>query len=310
MLDGGRLGELRIFGGDGTRAGLVFLFSDAQGWDADCEQAAAALERSKLLVVGVDLSSYVDGLATSSDTCHYLVSEIEGLSKTIQRDHGFPAYVSPTLAGFGAGGTLAYAALAQAPAATIAGAAAVNPEPSLRTPVRLCEGAKVTDTGDGSFAYDPQAKLPGTWRSNAGSARTRAERLIALVADSSAGTKAHVSTGGLEVVAARRVPGGRHAARARGDLFGRRRLARHRQADRRSALGARNSGGRPRQHAELLEREVPGRRRARARRDHHAIQRGLAHRRGPSRRLLVRSVDHAVCDQPPARRRSRSRSSR
>jgi type IV secretory pathway VirJ component len=98
------------------------------------------------------------------------------------------------LAGFGAGGTLAYATLAQAPATTIAGAAAVNPEPALWTPVPLCEGAKVTDAGDGSFSYDPQAKLPGTWRSNLGSSRTRAERLVALVADPSSDGRPHAAT--------------------------------------------------------------------------------------------------------------------
>ena len=67
----------------------------------------------------VDLSDYLARLEESSDRdCHYLISEVEGTSKRLQRELGLTRYLSPILAGTGMGSALAYAALAQAPAAT------------------------------------------------------------------------------------------------------------------------------------------------------------------------------------------------
>ena len=180
-LDGGRLGTLTVYGGSEAKRGVVFLFSDASGWDADCDRAVGELALKKYLAVAVDLPTYLKGLAASDDGCHYLVSELEALSKQLQRERGFPSYVTPALAGFGEGGTLAYATLAQSPAATIAGAAAIDPTTSLETPKPLCEGAKVTDRGDGSFSYDGHAKLPGWFRSDAVADDRRVEHLVALV---------------------------------------------------------------------------------------------------------------------------------
>ena len=40
-------------------------------------------------VVGVDLPAYRRGLAASDDGCHYLISEVEDLSKRVQREFGF-----------------------------------------------------------------------------------------------------------------------------------------------------------------------------------------------------------------------------
>jgi type IV secretory pathway VirJ component len=162
----GRFGTVRIFGDSSARDGVVFLFSDAIGWNAAADDAAQRLAKSGLVVVGVDLREYVAGLATSGDGCHYVISEIEALSKELQRERGFPGYRSPILAGFGQGGSLAYAALAQSPAATIAGAAAVAPAPTLFTPVAVCEGAKATPTAGGAFRYAAEAPLPGWWQSD------------------------------------------------------------------------------------------------------------------------------------------------
>jgi type IV secretory pathway VirJ component len=63
----------------------------------------------------------------------------------------------------GAGGLLAYAALAQAPAATLSGAVSVDPSASLETRVPLCAGAPATAQPGGGFSYGPRADLPGWW---------------------------------------------------------------------------------------------------------------------------------------------------
>jgi type IV secretory pathway VirJ component len=66
------------------------------------------------------------------------------------------------LAGLGAGATLAEAALAQAPAATIGGALALAPAASLATRVPLCAGAPATPAPGGGFSYALPEALPGT----------------------------------------------------------------------------------------------------------------------------------------------------
>jgi type IV secretory pathway VirJ component len=163
-VDGGRLGQVRLYEPRAVGRALVFLFSDASGWNDLLEDAARALTREGAWVAGVDLAQYQRNLAASSDGCHYVVAELEALSQRLQRELGFDHYRSPILAGVGEGGTLAYAALAQAPAATLAGAASVDPAPVLRTRVALCPGAVSHAAPGGGFSYDAQPDLPGFWR--------------------------------------------------------------------------------------------------------------------------------------------------
>ena len=166
LRESGRLGRIQLFR---TAAGqepdaLIFLFSDAAGFGAPFARAARELARRGSAVVGVDLPAYLHGLAASDDGCHYVVAELEELSHQLERELGFHGYRSPLLAGAGAGGTLAYAALAQAPAATVAGAVAVDPAPSLGTRVPLCEGAAASPAPGGGFRYATRAELPGELR--------------------------------------------------------------------------------------------------------------------------------------------------
>lgn len=161
--DEGRLGRVSIYSPTGRRVACVFIFSDAEGWTSALDGAARYLASEGAAVIGVDLRAYLRGLAMSDDGCHYLISEIEGLSKRVQHDLGFPGYRSPILAGIGAGGTLAYAALAQSPAATVAGAVSVDAAPALATKVPLCAGPPSEAAPGGGFRYGPMQRLPGWW---------------------------------------------------------------------------------------------------------------------------------------------------
>ena len=159
----GRFGSVAIYRPIGPPNGVVFLFSDGNGWGAALDRVADQLAKLGIAVAGIDLPAYLRGLAASQDGCHYLISEVEDLSKRLQRELGFAGYQSPILAGFGAGGTLAYAALAQSPAATVAGAVSVDPAPSLATTVPLCPGAPSEAVKGGGFGYGVAAHLPGWW---------------------------------------------------------------------------------------------------------------------------------------------------
>ncbi len=159
-----RFGTVKIYHGGAPRTAVAFLFSDIAGWSAPYDRAARTLAARGTVVVGVDLHAYLGGLAASDDGCHYLLSEIEELSKQVQRSYGFEGYASPILIGVGAGGTLAYAALAQSPAATVAGAISIHPTAALATKVPLCPGAKATADRGGGFRYAAHRPLPGWWR--------------------------------------------------------------------------------------------------------------------------------------------------
>src|SRR5262245_9333706 len=164
VIDAGRLGSLPLVLPEGEVQEVVFLFSDLSGWDADLDGAAARLSEIGAAVLEVDLPGYLGRLEESEDRdCHYLISEVEATSKQFQRELGLTRYLSPILAGTGMGAALAYAALAQAPAATIAGAASDGLVTELATRLPLCPGAPSSDTGSG-FSYGPKADLPGWWR--------------------------------------------------------------------------------------------------------------------------------------------------
>jgi type IV secretory pathway VirJ component len=150
-----------------TPDALVFVFSDLQGWNAAYAGVARRLARLGAAVVGVDLPQYLRNLAASNDGCHYVVAEIEDMSERLQRDLHFAGYHSPILAGIGAGGTLAYAALAQSPAVTIDGAISVDMAAALGTKVPLCQGAPAEAAEGGGFSYGAQPTLTGWWHVSA-----------------------------------------------------------------------------------------------------------------------------------------------
>lgn len=159
-LDTGRLGTLHLQSPrDGAKA-FVLLFSTGDRWSAGDDTVAATLASEGAIVAGVDLAPYREALDGSDGDCLYLLSEVESLSQQVQRLLGVTPYRTPLVAGSGEAATLAMAMLAQAPAATLAGAVAVDPRPALRTRLPLCAGASSRRVGDG-FAYDAAGPLPG-----------------------------------------------------------------------------------------------------------------------------------------------------
>lgn len=165
QVEAGRFGTVALYAPDAEPEALVFLFSDATGPSPELERVAQELAAQGVASLLVDLSAYLPRLAASDDGCHYLVSEVEELSKREQHALGSEGYRSPILAGVGQGGTLAYAALAQAPAATLGGAVALDPAPALGTRVPLCAGARALPSPGGGFRYAaPEQALPGVLR--------------------------------------------------------------------------------------------------------------------------------------------------
>ena len=172
----GELGVLPVVLPAGEARGLVFLVSGRGGWNRELDLAAARLSELGAAVLEVDLRTWLANLRAGKDSrCHYLVSAVEKTSKRVQRELGFESYHSPILAGSGMGSALVYAALAQAPVTTVAGAASDGLATELDTRLPLCPGAPATAAGAG-FSYAPKAKLPGWWRIAVGPQQQAAAR--------------------------------------------------------------------------------------------------------------------------------------
>jgi type IV secretory pathway VirJ component len=214
-IDAGRMGKARLFVPRERDGSVVVLLSDAGGIDRALSGAAFRLAESGVIVALIDLPAYT-ATFTKQEGCAYVVGDVEELAHRLEREQGLVRYRLPVVAGVGAGATLAYAALAQAPAATIAGAVGVDPAPSLATSEPICAGAPAAPVEGGGFAYGPVAELPGWWRVSvpAGAVPTPAspavvetaapgasstDRLVALVSDA-VGAEDDDAQNGLSVV--------------------------------------------------------------------------------------------------------------
>ncbi|MFJ6322056.1 MULTISPECIES: hypothetical protein [unclassified Rhizobium] len=151
-IDAGLLGKPRIILPTGPVRGEVFLFSDREGWGADEDILAASLQSKQVIVVGIDTKVLLGALnARPANDCIYLVSDIEALSRRIQRAIGDTQYQSPIIAGMGTSGALALAIAAQTPDATIKQTVAIDPRIALPLVKPLCTDAPRVSISGGSI---------------------------------------------------------------------------------------------------------------------------------------------------------------
>lgn len=171
-----------IFLPNGPPERTLFLISDAKGWQDDDDAQAKQLSDSGNAVIGIDYPQYLKRLSQSTESCIYMVSDIEDLSHQIQRAANVDTYRPPIIAGSGAGGALALAMIAQSPQATIAQAIAVDPEASIALRKVLCTPAEKTKT-NGGISYGltdgplPSKVTVGFTESASQDGRTHAESL-------------------------------------------------------------------------------------------------------------------------------------
>ncbi|RIY02175.1 virulence factor family protein [Aureimonas flava] len=157
------LQDVDVLAPDDDAGGLVVLLSDRGGITAADRDLASRLVSEGLIVIPVDLDRWRAALETEAGPdgeCLYLGSDLEGIAKEALRALELDTYFHPVVVGRGEGGTLAYAAVADAPAATLAGGVALDSPPAAHSRVPVCEGATATPAGTGSFAYDRGADLP------------------------------------------------------------------------------------------------------------------------------------------------------
>lgn len=153
--DVGMIAAPHIFLPQDTISEVVVLISGADGWGPGDEAEAKRLLEKNVATIGLDLPSWLEGMKKHDDDCVYTVSDIEEISRRVQKNSA-QDYRLPVIAGHGAGGAMAVAIMSQTPPSTIAATVAVDPEAGVSVPDTLCTDAKHAVI-NGKQVYDLQS---------------------------------------------------------------------------------------------------------------------------------------------------------
>lgn len=165
-LSHGRFKDITVYTPHATPENVVLLLSGDEGWNPAMAGMANEFGLKGSLVVGIDLPKFNAQLDADGAQCVFPDGDLENLSHFVQAYFHQPTYLKPLLVGNGAGGTLAYAMLAQAPKSTFAGALSVGFCPSYARHKPLCKGSGVESTaraGDDGVDFLPSKSISNPW---------------------------------------------------------------------------------------------------------------------------------------------------
>jgi type IV secretory pathway VirJ component len=145
-LSHGRFENFTVFVPHATPKGFVLLLSGADGWNQGMHDMATQLAQRGAMVAGLDVAQLNAALEADGGQCVFPDGDLENLSHFVQAYFRLPTYLSPVLAGYSAGATLAYATLVQAPKNTFAGAVSLDFCPSYGLSKPLCKGSGIEFT--------------------------------------------------------------------------------------------------------------------------------------------------------------------
>jgi type IV secretory pathway VirJ component len=170
VLRHGRFDPFTVYSPHDTPRGFVLLLSGADGWNQALSDLGIHLGQEGALVAGIDFKAFSSKLEADGADCVFPDGDLENLSHFVQAYYHLPTYLPPILAGVSAGATLAYAALAQAPANTFAAAVSLGFCPTLALRKPLCKSGALDFTrppgvGDNSgvLEFRPAAHLSNPW---------------------------------------------------------------------------------------------------------------------------------------------------
>lgn len=165
-LSHGRFESLIVFHPKGTPQSFALFLSDTTGWNTTATMEAQALVAKGALVVGIDTAQMIAAMEKDDGDCVYPDGDLENLGHFVQAYYKLPTYLPPVLVGEGAGATLAYASMIQAPPDTFTGVLSLDFCSSLKQRKPLCVGSGIEFTpraNNGGVDFLPAKKLPNPW---------------------------------------------------------------------------------------------------------------------------------------------------
>lgn len=162
----GRFGRMTIYRPARAPTAVVLFVSGDGGWHLGVVGMARALRDQGALVIGIDIRTYLANFSKSTARCESLAVDFENLSHRLQKELKLPEYIKPMLYGYSSGATLVYAAIAQAPTGTFAGAVSLGfcADQDFRH-VALCPGAGLHYEANhrGDWVLQPSTRLRDPW---------------------------------------------------------------------------------------------------------------------------------------------------
>ena len=161
----GRFSEVSVYRPAAEVKQFVLFLAGQSGANANSSEAALALAASGAMVAVINTPELFKSLEADAATCTFPDGDLENLSRYVQAYYRLPTYITPILIGYSAGGTFAYAMLAQAPADLFAGAVSLQFCRALPLNRPLCPGTQLSSTprADGhgvELAAAPHLQVP------------------------------------------------------------------------------------------------------------------------------------------------------
>ncbi len=137
----GTFGKVIIYKPSSSVNSVVLFISGGKGWNKNDQEISKSLVAQGAIVAGIDNRHYLKRLKTIAQKCFYPAGDLEELSMYLQKKYKLSQYFKPILVGLSSGSTLAYGALAQAPANTFKGVLALAFKPEIKLYKPLCSGS-------------------------------------------------------------------------------------------------------------------------------------------------------------------------
>ena len=121
-LSHGRFKRVAIYRPVGEVKQFVLFLSGHAGWNGTAAMMADALSDEGAMVVGIDTPKLFAEFKRDGNECVFPDGDLENLSHFIQAYYKLPTYLTPVIAGYSAGATLAYSMAEQTQSGIFAGA--------------------------------------------------------------------------------------------------------------------------------------------------------------------------------------------
>lgn len=163
LISAGPFSSVHIYQPSGPAQHLALVLSGDGGWSYNIASIARQLATRGTLVAGIDTREWLAHLADATDGCISPGAELVRLAHELQRRYSLSPQ-PPVLIGHSAGATLAFVALAQAPAGSFAGALTLSFCADLDLEKPLCEARAVPSRPrSGGVTLLPPAHIAAPW---------------------------------------------------------------------------------------------------------------------------------------------------